>query len=78
MADFNQVQTLAPDEPKVYYYRGLAYQKTGDSEKAIADLEHFLTLHGESWAQEGARCHLQELYAGKPFNSLCSGSGKGG
>jgi tetratricopeptide (TPR) repeat protein len=44
VSDFNLCRDLEFKQPELFYYKGLAEQKTGAIEESIQSLEHFLTL----------------------------------
>lgn len=52
LVDFNRCVELEPGVPAAYFNRASTHEALGDRNRAVEDLQHFLTLSPEaSWAQ---------------------------
>ncbi len=63
LTEYEHAIQLDPNYPETYFNRGYAYKVLGESEKAIADFEKFLSFesHWNEEMVEMARNHIKEL-----------------
>ena len=57
----NQSVQLDPNNDMTYYWRGVAFNASGETEQAIADFQKCLTLNPDANTRQQAETHLQEL-----------------
>ena len=61
LVKFEEAAASYPEEPSVYYYRGLVYVAQGNNDPAAADFRKLLELEGEGPRAEEAREFLKYL-----------------
>jgi tetratricopeptide (TPR) repeat protein len=61
--EYGQAIDLAPDYPETFFNRGYAYKVLGNKDKALADLERFLSFerHWNADMATQAQAHIKEL-----------------